>query len=162
MSGKDENAIHLDIPPDELIEFLIHPDFQEIREKAMGSLEASVEEKSRTDDRLAFDVHTLDYARGITGVDRSKTEKNRSAYEWDLKAKRATWTYHGSQGKMVRVWGGIRIEPEGDGSKLVNDFNVEVKIPLMGGKIEKLVLKEVSKSWPKYEKAIRDFSKPKA
>jgi len=162
MSSKDENVIHFDIPPDEVLELLIHPDFQVVRMKALGSLEARVEEKSRTDDRLVFDVHTVDYARGITGVDRSKTENNKTVYEWELKARRATWTYHGESGTMARVWGGLRIEPHGDGSKLVNEFNVEIKVPLIGGKIEKKVIKEVAKSWPKYEKAIRDFREQKA
>lgn len=157
MAKKTENVFRIDITPDALLDLLIHPDFNIAREKAMGSLEARVEENSRNDDKLVFDVHTVDYARGITGIDRSKTENNRTAYEWDLKARKASWNYHGESGKMARVWGTVTISPDGDGSKLTNAFNVEVKVPLMGGKIEKMVLKEVAKSWPIYEKTIRDF-----
>ena len=157
MASKSENVFRFDSPPETLLAVLIAADFQIAREKAMGSLEARVEEKTRSDTRLVFDVHTVDYARGMTGIDRSKTENNRTEYDWDLKVRRAGWTYHGQSNKMARVWGTIRLEPEGSGSKLTNSFEVEVKIPLMGGKIEKLVLKEVEKSWPIYEKTIRTF-----
>ena len=162
MSTKTQNVIRFDFSTDELLQILLDPDFQIAREKAMGSLEARVEEKSRTDDRVQFEVHTKDYARGMTGIDRSKTEDNRVDYDWDLKAKKASWTYHGASNKMAKVWGSIQIDADGDGARLTNFFEVEVKVPLMGGKIEKMVLKEVDKSWPKYEKAIRKFAEDKA
>lgn len=157
MASKSENVFRFDCPPDQLMPVLISEDFQIAREKAMGSLEARVEEKSRSDVRLVYDVHTVDYARGMTGIDRSKTENNRTVYEWDLAARKASWAYHGESNKMARVWGSIRLELEGSGSRLTNSFEVEIKVPLMGGKIEKMVLKEVAKSWPIYEKTIRTF-----
>lgn len=161
MSTKTQNVIRFEMSPDDLLQILLNPDFQIAREKAMGSLEARVVEKSRTDDRVQFEVHTKDYARGMTGIDRTKTEDNRVDYDWNTRVKKASWSYHGASNKMAKVWGGIQIEADGDGARLTNFFEVQVKVPLMGGKIEKMVLKEVDKSWPKYEKAIRTFAEQK-
>lgn len=158
MAKKDEHVMRFDMAPDDLVAILTDPEFQVLREKTMGSLEARVSDVERDGDRLRYKVHTKDYARGMTGIDRSKTEDNRVDYEWDLAARRGDWTYHGAQSKMARVWGSLRVEPDGDGARLTNAFEVDVKVPLMGGKIEKMVLKEVAKSWPQYESAIRQFA----
>ena len=51
----------------------------------------------------------------------------------------------------------IRIEGSGDSCLLVEEFNVNVKVPLMGGKIEKIIMKEVDKYFPKYEVMVKEF-----
>ena len=157
MARKSENVIRFDFPPERLMQVLLDPGFQVARDKANGSLESRVEEKSRTAERYVYSMHTKDYARGMTGIDKSKIEDNRADYEWDLRTRKATWTYHPSaQLGPVRVWGTIKVEADGAGCRLTNTFEVEVKIPLIGGQAEKMVLKEVDKSWPGFERTIRE------
>jgi hypothetical protein len=138
---------------------LIDEEYQIARQKSQGALEVQVKEISRNDDRLVFEVQAKEYARGLTGVDKSKTEINLTTYDWDLKAKRGSWKHTTSQGERVRVWGTVQVQPDGDNSKLINDFNIEIKIPLVGGKLEKMVMKEVAKGWADYENVIREFLK---
>ena len=157
MAKRDEQTFFFDVPPEKLLEVMIDEEYQIARQKSQGALEVNIKEISRTDDRLVFEVHAKEYARGITGVDKSKTEINVTTYDWDLKAKRGSWKHTTSQGERVKVWGTVQIQPDGDKSRLVNDFNIEIKIPLVGGKIEKMVMKEVAKSWADYEKIIREF-----
>jgi hypothetical protein len=158
MARKSENVIRFDFSPERLMQIMLNPEFQVARDKANGSLESRLEEKSRTDARFVYSMHTRDYARGMTGIDKSKIEDNHCDYEWDLKARRATWTYHPSaQLGPVKVWGTIRVEADGAGTRLTNTFEVEVKIPLIGGQAEKMVLKEVDKSWAGYERVIREY-----
>ena len=159
MAKRDQKTFHFEVSPDKLLEVLIDQEYQVARQKSQGALEVNVKEVSRTDDRFAFEVHAKEYARGITGVNKSKTEINVTTYDWDLKAKRGTWKHSTSQGDRVKVWGSVQIQPDGENSRLVNDFNVEIKIPLVGGKIEKMVMKEVGKSWGAYENVIREFIK---
>jgi hypothetical protein len=157
MAKRDEQVFRFDVPPEKLLEVLIDEEYQIARQKSQGALEVSVKEVSRTEDRFVFEVHAKEYARGLTGVDKSKTEINISKYDWDLKAKRGNWTHHTSQGDRVKVWGSVQIQPDGDNAKIVNDFNIEIKIPLVGGKLEKMVMKEVAKGWANYENVIREF-----
>jgi hypothetical protein len=157
MAKRDEQIFRFDVPPEKLLQVLIDEEYQIARQKSQGALEVNVKEVSRTDDRFVFEVHAKEYARGLTGVDKSKTEINVSKYDWDLKAKRGTWTHSTSQGERVKVWGSVQIQPDGDNAKIVNDFNIEIKIPLVGGKLEKMVMKEVAKGWANYEKVIREF-----
>ena len=159
MAKRDEKIFRFEAPPDKLLEVLIDEEYQIARQKSQGALEVNVKEVSRSDDRFVFEVHAKEYARGLTGVDKSKTEINVSTYDWDLKAKRGAWTHRTSQGDRVRVWGTVQIQPDGENSKLVNDFNIEIKIPLVGGKIEKMVMKEVAKGWANYENVIREHLK---
>ena len=159
MAKRDEQTFFFDVPPERLLQVLIGEEYQIARQKSQGALEVQVRETSRSDDRLVFEVHAKEYARGLTGVDKSKTEINVTTYDWDLKAKRGTWKHATSQGERVKVWGTVQIQPDGGKSRLVNDFNIEIKIPLVGGKIEKMVMKEVAKSWANYEGVIREFLK---
>ena len=157
MAKRDEKIFRFEVTPEKLLEVLIDEEYQIARQKSQGALEVNVKEISRTDDRFVFEVHAKEYARGITGVDKSKTEINISSYDWDLKTKRGTWTHSTSQGDRVKVWGSVQIQPDGDNSRIVNDFNIEIKIPLVGGKLEKMVMKEVAKGWDNYENVIREF-----
>ena len=159
MAKRDEQIFRFDAPPEKLLEVLVDEEYQIARQKSQGALEVQVKEISRNDDRLVFEVHAKEYARGLTGVDKSKTEINVTTYDWDLKAKRGSWKHTTSQGERVRVWGTVQVQPDGDNSKLINDFNIEIKIPLVGGKIEKMVMKEVAKGWGNYENVIREFLK---
>lgn len=157
MAKRDEQTFFFDVPPEKLLEVMIAEEYQVARQKSQGALEVQVKETSRSDDRLVFEVHAKEYARGITGVDKSKTEINVTTYDWDLKARRGSWKHTTSQGERVKVWGTVQIQPDGDKSRLVNDFNIEIRIPLVGGKIEKMVMKEVAKGWANYENVIREF-----
>jgi hypothetical protein len=159
MAKRDEQTFMFDAPPEKLLEVLIDEEYQIARQKSQGALEVQVKEISRNDDRFVFEVHAKEYARGLTGVDKSKTEINVTTYDWDLKAKRGSWKHTTSQGDRVKVWGTVQVQPDGDNSKLLNDFNIEIKIPLVGGKIEKMVMKEVAKSWTNYQNVIREHLK---
>ena len=155
MATEDVKTMQFKVTPEKLLEVLLDRDYQIAREKANGALEASVNELSRDADRFVYEVHTKEYAKGITGLDKSKTEQAMTTYEWDLTNKQASWRYKGPH--PAKVWGSLHIEPSGDQSKLTAKFNVEIKIPLMGKKIEKMVVKEVKKGWDRFEKVILEF-----
>ena len=157
MAKKTVNKIQLAYSPDLVMKVITTPLFQETNFLAQDNPGAKVSEVSRTDDKLVLRAEVVEYAKGMTGIDRSKTEKTTTEYDWNLKQRSATWTYNSVHGKRVQVWGAIRIEGGGDSCTLVEEFNVNVKIPLMGGKVEKLIMKEVDKYFPKYEALVKEF-----
>lgn len=159
MSKELTRRMTVEAPADRLVEVLVEPAFHVEREKAQGALDVRVEERSRAGDRLVFDVVVTQHARTKTGIDRSRTEQAVTTTEWDLKARRATWTYRDPNSDRVTVRGSMRVEPSGEGrSVLVDEMFLEVKVPLIGGQIEKIILKEIEAGWPKYEAVVRRFT----
>lgn len=154
---RDENVMRVDVEPDVLVEILNSEEYHVARERSKGALEVRFESRDRSEDRHIFEVHTVVHAKGLTGVDRSKTENQKLRYVWDLMARKGSWTFTSAHGERVKVWGNVQVEQDGQGSRLVNDFNIDVRIPLVGGQIEKKVMSEVEKGWVGYEKAVREF-----
>lgn len=158
MAKQSSHTMNFPFSPELVMKVISNPEFQEENFKAQGHPAAKVVERSRTDTKLVLHAEITEYAKGVTGIDKSKTEQTSTTYDWDLVGKKATWTYQ-SPHSQVRVWGAIKIVPNGGGTALTEDFNVEVKIPLLGGKIEKMILKEVDAFWTRYEKLVTEYCK---
>ena len=75
MSKTFKRTINVELPVDETVELLTDPEFQAAKEKAQGALDASFRETSRDEHRLVAELHVTQYARGKTGVDRSRTDE---------------------------------------------------------------------------------------
>jgi hypothetical protein len=157
MAKRYAKTIRYPVSAEKLLDILLDPDFQVAREKAQGSLEVTVKELSRNDSEMVYEVHTVDHAKGLTGIDKSKTETAVSVYTWDLVKQRCRWTWDGPHSNRVKVWGHLILHPAGNETDLEGDFNVDVSVPLVGGKIEKEVIKETEKGWDRYEAVVRRF-----
>ena len=162
MAKRDENVMRVDIAPDALVQILNSEEYHDERERSKGALSVRYEEKESTETRHVFEVHTETYAKGITGIDRSKRDHQYQRYVWNLETRRGSWTFHSSHGEKVQVWGNIRVEEAGDGSRMTNDFNIDVRIPLVGGQVEKKVMKEVKKGWSQLETTVREYVKKRS
>jgi hypothetical protein len=146
----------VDASPDRLLEVLTSAAFHEEHERMQeDTVEATYHEISRTDERRVFEVRCTKYGRGLTGIDRSKTEPSATRSEWDLRTRRSEWSVRMAHGDRVRVWGTNRIEPAGDGASLTTEYNVDIKVPLIGGKIEKLALSAIEARQPAFERLVR-------
>ncbi len=145
--------------PDTLLEILTDPDFNVDREKAQGALEATYQEKSRDAQRVVGVVSTVEYARGMTGVDKSKTEKNVTTYNWNLTLKSCTWTYESDSpfNDKFRVSGAMKISGSGAPAVLESTVAVSISVPLVGKKIEKMVLKEIDQAWSNFDKVVENY-----
>jgi hypothetical protein len=155
MAKTSTNVMRLDYPADVAVAALSSPEFQEENFKNQGNPDAHVEEVSRTDTRLELKAKVTEYAKGVTGVDKSRTEQTTTDFVWDLEHRTARWTYDSPHGDRVIVSGDIKVDEAGQGCQVTEHFNVEVRIPLMGGKIEKMVIQEVESYYPKYEALLK-------
>jgi hypothetical protein len=142
--------------PDAVFAVLTSTKFIEANEKMRGALEVKVREVSRSDDRLVIELDTLEHAKGITGVDRTKTTRSKTRQEWDLKRRSGTWSYADEQQPRVKVGGTHRVEAEGDKARLVSEVMVEINIPLIGGKISEILAREFDKGWVKFERLVNE------
>jgi len=145
--------------PDKLLEVLTNPEFEVQKQKNVSkALDASVKELKRSDAELVYEVHSTEYAKGMTGLDKSKTEAVIIKTRWNLKERHAEWTWEGSQyGKKVSVSGTITIRPQGEHSSLVSTMDVEIKIPLVGGVAEKKTLQTIEATWHKFDALVDTY-----
>ena len=145
--------------PDALLEILTDPDFNVDREKAQGALEATYLEKTRDSGKVVGVVSTVEYARGMTGIDKSKTEKNVTTYNWNLTAKGCTWTYESDSpfNDKFRVSGGMKISGARTSAILDSTVTVSISVPLVGKKIEKMVLKEIDQAWSNFDRVVENY-----
>ncbi len=159
MAKRSEHIVKFKTDPGRLLEILVDEQFQVRRERAQGAVSASVSNYKKTDTQVTYDVHTVEYAKGITGVDKTKTENAVAHYTWDLSTMSCKWTYvpQNSFADRVKVWGTLKINPSGVDSQLVSDFNIEVKIPLIGGKAESMVLAEVEPGWARHDEVVNEM-----
>jgi len=152
-----EKTTYWGVSPEKLQEILTSEDFAHEREKAQGTLETTYKITSDAGDRLVYEVHTVSYGKGVTGIDKSKRENALTVYTWDLKAMTCSWQWTGPHGKRAQVWGNLRITASGDGANLTSDFNVDIKVPLVGKKIEKMVMAEVRPGSDRHDNVLGTF-----
>lgn len=144
-------------PPDAVMAVITSGPFHEANLKAQGNPKVTIHEQSRTADRLLFEAEVEEYVKGVKGINKSKTETTYSSFTWDLKARTAEWIWRNPNQKRAKVWGDIRIVPDGDGARLTENFRVEIKIPIVGRGVEAIVIRETEAFWPKYERLINEF-----
>lgn len=157
MAKKSEFTFVLEgTSPDRALEVLSSAEF-EVEQQASqdGNQSCEVVPRSKDDARIEYQLKTVEYAKGITGLDRSKTIDTTTVVEWDCKQRSSSWVYSGPHDKRVRVWGGTTITAEGDGCRIRTRLEVEIKIPLIGRKIEDLVIRGTDQHWPNYERIVR-------
>jgi len=141
---------------DKLVSVLTLPEFEiEKQKRASGAIDATVKEIRRNDEECIYEVHSTEYAKGVTGVDRSKTESIVIRTRWNLRERHSEWTWEGPHGKKVAVSGTMHVKPIDDGHcTLLSTMDIEVKIPLVGSQVEKMVLREVEKNWPRFDELV--------
>ncbi len=141
---------------DKLVSVLTHPEFEiEKQKKASGAIDATVKEIRRNDEEAVYEIHSTEYAKGVTGVDRSKTESIVIRMRWNLKERHSEWTWEGPHGKKVAVSGTMQVKPVDENHcTLISTMDVEIKIPLVGSQVEKMVIREVEKNWPNFDQLV--------
>jgi hypothetical protein len=156
MTRSVRTTSRFDATPDRLVAALTDPAYLEARVSPGSSAGIKVQEVARDAQRLVQEVRSEDYARTMTGgFDRSRTAPSVTTWTWDLAARRATWTWRTEQEARVKIRGSVAVQAAGAGSEMVSEFEAEVKIPLMGGMIEKSIVEEVGKDQARIDGLVR-------
>jgi hypothetical protein len=148
----------VNVGADKVLAVLTDPVLEVERNKRVNeAVDCEYKEEEENDEQLIYELHCTEYARGIKGINKSKTEVNIYKYTWNLKEKFAKWEYHLSSWKnKVKVNGTVNLKDNGDSTDIINKINISIGIPLVGKKIEKMIKKEISDSWHLYDEYIDD------
>jgi hypothetical protein len=130
-----------------------HLEMDKGRDDANGSAIANLRPGGAN---LDFTLVTQEYNRTKTGkIDRSGTTEGRTEFHWDDSARTLAWNYTpGKDPGKIEVRGKYTLKSAGSGSELVHDYTINIRIPLIGGQIAKLVNREFCKSFPSFEATL--------
>jgi len=138
-----EHSVRYDAPVDEVYAMLTDPAFREKASQAQGTTRVEVSVDG-TEVEIDMDQPTTDvpaFARKFAGeVTRAvQTESWRDGTRADFAVA--------SPGKPVKIFGTRTLSADGDGT--LDTFTGEAKasIPLIGSKIEKLVVEKLKEGW---------------
>ena len=156
MPRSNETRLTLQAPLAVVLAVMTDPEFNRARDEAQGTFDVRITELSRSESALTYRVDGKSYAQGLRGVDQSKVESSVTTYQWDLTNARATWAYEGPHGHRVKVSGTIVLTPQGDIVVVEESLSVAISIPLIGGQVEKLVIKEMKTGFETYARVLRE------
>ncbi len=157
MATELKRSFQLPYPPQKVMDTMRKPEMIEASERKRGAKAVRVQDRHQDESKHGYTIHVSSPAMTIKGPDASKTEENRTEVDWDLSQHAGKWVYHkgGAQGAMVKVNGGYRIRPAGDGAELEMSATVSIGIPVMGKMIEKKVKAGFEDGWPAYVELLK-------
>lgn len=146
-----------DAPPERVADVYCSEEFQLGMERERDGV-VETEYVTLRDDagQRVFELRSREYKRTMTGaLDRSGTVAARNHNEYDREAGTIRWRYESGNTDRVDVSGVYRFQPDGDGgTRLVHDVKVDVRIPLVGGRVAKYIAGEMEKSLTEQDRRI--------
>ena len=143
-SMKFRQEITYDAPPAEVFAMLSDPAFREACCAAQGVISADVElEPSGSGFSLTIDQ--LQKTDDLPAFARTFAGDSTRAIQYEVWEDSTGGTLRiEAPGKPSEVTGTITLRPEGSGSREIIELELKIKVPLIGGKLEKLLAQKVT------------------
>jgi uncharacterized protein YndB with AHSA1/START domain len=140
------HELSYDAPPDRVFAMLADPEFRRRSCAAMAVVSADVElEPSADGEGFTLVVDQLQNTSDLPSFARTFAGESTRAVQRETWRSRTTGELViESPGKPAGARGTIRLEPDGTGTKEVVELEIKVKVPLIGGKLEKLMADKVA------------------
>ncbi len=141
---KFSHELSYDAPRDRVFAMLADPDFRQQACEAMKVISADVQ-LERDGDGFTLVIDQLQNTKDLPAFARTFAGESTQAIQ------RETWRTSTtgdlsieSPGKPTSASGTIRLEPDGAGTTEVVELEIKVKVPLIGGKLERLMAEKVA------------------
>lgn len=145
MPSRFEHRATFPVPVDTVYSTLVDEAFLTARLRDIGGKGAALLDHKTSEDKASYRLRQGVDAKHLPGA-------VRSILSGDLVVEREErWQGHESAGRATingvpaEIKSRGRLTPSGDGTQLVVSAEVKVNIPLLGGKIEKVVAEQVTK-----------------
>ena len=149
---KFRHELRYDAPPGQVFEMLADPAFREAVAAAMDVISADVQ-LDRDGDRdvdgdgsgFTLVIDQQQNTKDLPGFARTFAGESTQAIQREVWAGPTGGDLSiESPGKPASASGTIRLEEEGSGTREVVELEIKVKVPLIGGKLEKLMAEKVA------------------
>lgn len=128
--------LDLDASPDALLELYVDPKFQEFKATQTGSTRAKASKRQESDGSQLLIVETWRPAHWGSGE-----EEMRYECRFPAGSKKGTWKriVKGMESR-ARVEGTVEIVARGGGSTIITRGEIDIRVPLMGRRIERRIV----------------------
>jgi uncharacterized protein YndB with AHSA1/START domain len=141
---KFRHELSYDASPDEVFEMLADPDFRRRACEAMEVISADIE-LERDGEGFTLVIDQLQNTKDLPSFARTFAGESTQAIQREAWSSRTGGDLViESPGKPTSAKGTIRLEPAGAGTTEVVELEIKVKVPLIGGKLEKLMAEKVA------------------
>jgi hypothetical protein len=141
---------------DRALTLMIDPRGQEELLRSLGTPEVQAETTRPREGVARVVIHTAEPAMKGAGTHRARLEM-----EWDLGARTCRWVRHDlSFGERVQASGTTRVVEDGEGCRVIDEGDIEVKVPVIGRAIARKVVAIMEELAPRkaawWEAHLRD------
>jgi len=141
---KFRHELSYDAPPAKVFEMLADPDFREQACAAMEVISADVQ-LDRDGEGFNLVIDQQQNTKDLPGFARTFAGESTQAIQREVWLGPTTGNLSiESPGKPASASGTIRLEEDGSGTREVVELEIKVKVPLIGGKLEKLMAEKVA------------------
>jgi hypothetical protein len=141
------HELSYDAPPEQVYAMLSDPEFRRQSCEAMEVISADVQLDPDSDGREGFSlvIDQLQSTKDLPAFARTFAGESTQAIQREVWRDATTGSLSiESPGKPTSASGTIRLEPSGAGTTEVVELEIRVKVPLLGGKLEKLMAEKVA------------------
>ncbi len=141
---KFRHELSYDAPPDQVFAMLADPEFRRTSCEAMEVISADVQ-LDRDGEGFTLVIDQLQNTKDLPGFARTFAGESTQAIQREVWLGPTGGNLRiESPGKPTSATGTIRLEEAGSGTREVVELEIKVKVPLIGGKLEKLMAEKVA------------------
>jgi uncharacterized protein YndB with AHSA1/START domain len=141
---KFRHELTYDASPADVFEMLADPRFREAVGAAQEVISADVQVE-RTGDRLSLTIDQEQRTDDLPAFARTLAGASTQAILYEEWTDPLGGTLRiEAPGKPSEVTGTVTLQPEGDGTREVVELALTIKVPLIGGKLEKLLAQKIA------------------
>jgi uncharacterized protein YndB with AHSA1/START domain len=141
---KFRHELSYDAPPERVFAMLADPAFREASCAAMDVISADVR-LERDGEGFTLTIDQQQDTQDLPAFARTFAGESTQAIQREVWRDAASGTLTiEAPGKPTSVSGTIRLEPRGAGTTEVVELEIKVKVPLVGGKLERLMAEKVA------------------
>jgi hypothetical protein len=144
---KFRHELSYDAPPEQVYAMLADPEFRRQSCAAMEVISADVQLEPDPDGGEGFNlvIDQLQNTKDLPAFARTFAGESTQAIQREVWLGTTTGSLSiESPGKPTSTSGTIRLEPSGAGTTEVVELEIKVKVPLLGGRLEKLMAEKVA------------------
>lgn len=153
-----EKKFSIDAPLERVMSAMRDPEQIKEADLSRGALSVTIADIAKDDTRHEYEVNEVIHARTVSGIDKSKTETNRTRVKWELAKKSGAWTWSGEH-KSVKINGTYTLREQGAGTSVTLTADIDVGIPIAGRVLEKKIASGFEDEWPTYIARVGRYAK---
>ncbi len=127
---------------------------EEMRDSVVSTEYKLVEQD---DDRTLFEMHTTEYSRTKTGgLNKNDHTHTILTHKYTAANRTLTWVYGNAKGSSrLELAGVYTFFPQGESTRLEHEVEINLRIPLIGGKISKFIAKQFEGTFPEHQALLK-------